>query len=154
MGERGAVLIIVMLVISFLTLLGVTALEFAAIELEAAGIEKGSEVALYAADAGIKWGVQDLQYTYGVGTAGVNWTTLWSNSLVNEAGCNSASCKIYDWHQLSAGSITYGTSTYRVVVSHEGTHVTEPTSPTKVYLRSLGTAPNGAQRLVEVTVAW
>jgi len=157
--QRGAALIVAMVVLFALLLLGLTVADGVAIETQAAGAERSGEMALYIAEAGIAWGIQHLSHellpTYGIKPSDPNPDypgVLFPNLdpiIAGDPKCPDATCPIFGWYQLHPDKIAegFGRGSYRVVVS------SGPNGEKDILrIRSLGKAPAGGQRLIEVTV--
>ena len=153
-GERGTVLIIAMSVLVMMTLVGVMVMQMVAVDVDAVGAERGGEEALYIAEAGIQWGLQEVDLKYDIDPSTPDYTPLTVPNLTavpSEAVWGPPA--IVGWGQLhpASRSIAYGGGAFRVVVQPA------PAPDTKTLLvRSLGVTMEagrfGAQRLLEVAV--
>ena len=63
-------MIMVLMVIVMLTMLGLTVMQSTTLDMEISGAERGADRALYIAEAGIQWGLNELEFTYEEGNQG------------------------------------------------------------------------------------
>lgn len=153
-SERGAVLIIAISVLVMMTLVGVMVMQVVAVDVDAVGAERGGEEALYIAEAGIQWGLQEIDLNYDIGSGTPSWTLLTVPPLIAVvADAVWGPAAIVGWGQLHPGlpSIPYYGGSFRVVVQPALAPDT-----TTLLIRSLGVTMEGgrygAQRLLEVAV--
>ncbi len=158
--QRGTVLIIAMSVIVMMTLVGVMVMQVVAVDVDAVGAERGGDQALYIAEAGIQWALQEIDNNdnYSIDPNDPDWTPL---TITTEGGTLVAvpaefpwgPSGIVDWGQLhpTSRSIAYGAGAFRVVVQPANA----PETGT-LLIRSLGVTLEagryGARRLLEVAV--
>ena len=158
--QRGAALIVAMVVLCALLLLGLTVADGVSIETGAAGAERSGEVALYIAEAGIAWGIQylshDLLPTHDIKPElepdylDVLLVPHLDPIVSGDPKCPDTDCPIFGWYQLHPERIAvgFGRGSYRVVVN-TGSNGEKGL----LRIRSLGKSPAGGQRLIEVTVS-
>jgi len=149
-SEAGAVMIIAVVVVTMLTLVGLMAIQIVGVELEVVGAERSADNALYIAEAGVQWGLQNL-YGYNFVPGNPNYAPILALPTVSDAGPFAPS-QLQGWHELHAGqtSIAYGDGFFRVVVE-----VMPPPDDDTLLVRSLGISgspQDGARRLLEVAV--
>lgn len=148
--ERGFVLLIVVFAVVMVTALALVAHQMTTVDVEAAGADAGSEEALYIAEAGIQWALQEIMYTYEIDEVSPSYTALLAlPAITGDTDCPDSSCKIFGWKQLHSSSmrVSYGAGYYRVVVNQ----ITGDNSRV-LRVRSMGTSALGERRLIEVMV--
>lgn len=147
-SERGSTLVMVLLVIMLLTVLGATVLQSVTADVDAAGAERGAEEAMYIAEAGIQWALQELDGVYGFNASNPDYSPILALPPVTAATTWGPS-EIVGWHQLHAASesMPYASGNFRVVAKPA-----DPPEKNTLLVRSLGIASGGARRLLEVAV--
>jgi len=148
-SERGSVLVMAIAIITMLTLLGLVVLRTVSVDIDSTGAERLSDNALYAAEAGIQWALQDLALTYNIDPANADYTAVLAQpSITGDVNCPDATCPLFGWHQLHPATMVrnFGASTFRVAVNQDS-------DLTTLLIRSDGRSPGGGRRVLEVAVA-
>lgn len=146
--ERGILLLIAMVFVVVLTLLGSMVLREVAADVQVAGAERNTEDALYIAEAGLQWGRDQIMTQFGSGgtvdlsSSSAIWTTL---SLIPNT---DPDVQLHGWYDL--GTQSYGAvgGKFHVAVEQDPAD----SSGDSILMRSMGTSPGGAKRLLEVAV--
>jgi hypothetical protein len=165
-AQGGYSLIIAVAIIALLSLVGLLVLDQAANDVQLAGADRAAQNALYVADAGAVWAKQFVIDTlYPPGTASgapptaTNLDALprlaQTDVLCPENACSSPPCPLTldcsRFHLLTGAAWTpYGQGTYRAAASCEPSCTVA--APQSYTLRAMGKTPDGATRLIEMTL--
>ena len=153
-GERGSILLMVLVFIAMMSLLGALTMRAVSMEIDVVGAERQGEHAFYTAEAGLQWGRLELVDEFG---PDLNYTTMFSGGagvgglvlvLINEPG------KPLDgWYGV--GTQSYAGGTFRVAIKDDAVSETPGPGNKTILMRSLGRGPGasqGAERLIEITL--
>lgn len=165
-AERGFSLIIAVSIIALLTLFGVLVLDASHGDVQLAGGDRAAQNTLFIAEAGIvtaKQQLVNLLYPPGTSSSAANVAALMAltslaanDALCPENACVSAPCptpiRCSDWYALTpAAGQSYGTGSYRAAATCNP-NCSLVTPPASYSVRALALSPDGAQRLLEITV--
>lgn len=149
--EAGGALIMVLIVLTLLTIVGLLALETVGLERESAAAELGATRAMYIAEAGIQWALQEIDQTYNIDPGNPDYSAITTLPTV-AADAEWGPSQIVGWHQLHVDPFkNFGGGAYRVVA--------KPANPPEAdtllvrCLARFGTGSNIARRMLEVAVA-
>ena len=150
-GERGFALIIAIVVLLFLTMLGMTTLNTAVTDVNVAGKSRASRQALYIAQAGVAWGLDALNAgPFDPNNVGA---TLKNAALTGRAVTGSGVALFDGCLELPNSPVSFGGGTFRVAVTDDADDGDVTTdSNGQILLRSLGVDASGGKKLIEVTV--
>lgn len=159
-AQAGGALIIVTITVTMLILLGVVALQSIGVDLVTVGAERSSETALYTAEAGIHWAMDELAVNYGLDPVSPDFAPLFALPTVT-AHPQWGPAELVGWHQLHAPDLSrsYGDHQFRVAVCPHADPppACAPASPPEektILIRSLGMSSDGARRMLEVAVSF
>jgi Tfp pilus assembly protein PilX len=165
-AQRGYSLIIAVAIIALLSLVGLMVLDQAANDVQLAGADRAAQNALYVADAGAVWAKQyviDTLYPPGTATGAPPTATnldalpalAQNDVLCPENTCSSPPCPTSTdcsrFHLITSPAwVPYGAGQYRAAASCEPSCTVA--SPLSYTLRAMGQTPDGATRLIEMTL--
>jgi Tfp pilus assembly protein PilX len=150
-GEHGFALIIAIVVLLFLTILGMTTLNSTVADINIAGKSRASSQALYIAQAGVSWGLDTLSNA--PFTPSDVGTTLTNGALAGRTIAGTGT-PLDGLLELPSSPVTFAGGTFRVGVGDDDDGDDKPLVDANgiIILRSLGVDSSGGKKLVEVTL--
>lgn len=150
--ERGSVLIVVIVVLFCLTLLGYTTMQVVGTDNEVAGKFRRTQTALYLAQAGVSWGMEELRSTHNVTEELENFTGVLGSltgTMVEEEGD-----PLFGYYQLAGSPRDFGDGSYAVGIKddvEEDNNLNDDKNG-RILLRAVGTGSDQTRRVIEVTL--
>lgn len=162
---RGFSLVIAISVIALLSLLGFLVLEMVIEDVEMASAARHTDGALYIAESGLDWAIEQLTLAYPAATVFGDLTTS-SLSLsdvvtINDPGCPNTACTVLQnpsgWRRLTpSGGLDYGGGSVYVYIrdDDDGDNNSDVDTNGNILIRAIARWPKniGAYRAVEVTL--
>jgi Tfp pilus assembly protein PilX len=150
-SERGSSLALVMVVLVFTTLLAIMALNSASTDAELAYGGRAADSALYLAEAGVAWGLNELRNsaTFNIEGLSGNYTSILAYGTLTTV----ASGPLAGWKELPSSPVSFGGGTFRVAVKDDEDGDSNSFADTngRILVRSLGEIGT-TRRLVEAAI--
>ena len=160
-AERGAALLFSMIVVAVMSVLGILVMDNIAMDLDSTGAERTATEALYNAEAGVQWAMDDIGNRNIVPNDGATYQNeLWDPLTplgAGDADCVVLGCTTRNWYLLHAAQdpMPFGDGTFRAFVSDDeiSDNAANPADGNGIIVvRAIGRVSGGVRRMVEVMI--
>jgi Tfp pilus assembly protein PilX len=167
-NERGYSLIIAMVIVAILTMLGFAVLDAVIGDVDMASAARQKEAALYVAEGGIAWAVDQVNAAYPsssgttvFGDITLSAITMSSVVVQGDASCPTSDCAVLltpsGWRRLTTtGAVAYGNGEFQTFIrdDDDGDDNSDIDTNGTILLRSIGRSGrnSGAVRVLEVAI--
>jgi hypothetical protein len=135
-SEEGAALVVAMLVMVVLTIIGVAASNTSVLEILTSNSAKNRKAAFYAAEAGIEDARKELTDIL----SSQNSLDNWDLSSLSDVPSPERPGEKYVFQNQAVGNASYTVTVFEGQANRQGV----------IFLRSVGTGPNGSRAVLEV----
>ena len=152
--QRGFSLVIAVAIFALLSMMGVMVLDAVYTDTQMAGGDRAGQNVLYVSEAGLVWGrqrLEDLMFPLGSSNTAPQVTALMAQTplMAGDVMCpDNVVCT--NWFLLQDW-LAYGAGEYRVAATCQPVCSTV-NPPSAFTVRAVGRTPDGARRMLELTV--